>query len=87
MKSPAKPLIQNRCEVIFDEVVGHRLEFVGRNDGTIWIDGLNNMVKCLGEVKGSDISDEDAILRMIECVRRFLLASELEKSGFGQAIR
>ena len=76
VKSPAKPLLQNRCEVIFDELVGHQLEFVGRKDGTIWISGLNNTVKCLGEVQGSDIPDEDAILRLIEYARRFLLASE-----------
>ena len=81
VKSPAKPLIQNRCEVIFDDVVGHQLEFVGRNDGTIWISGLNNTVKCLGEVKGSERPDEDAIVRLIEYARRFLLASESGSLG------
>ena len=83
VKSPAKPLIQNRCEVIFDEVVGHQLEFVGREDGTIWISGLNNTVKCLGEVKGSVIPDEDAILKFTEYARRFLLASESESEKCG----
>ena len=78
VKSPAKALIHNRCEVIFDEFVGHQLEFVGRSDGTIWICGLNNTVKCLGDVKGSDIPDKDAISRLLEYARRFLLASEME---------
>ena len=79
VKSPAKPLIHNRCEVIFDDYVEHQLEFVGRNDGTIWISGLNNTVECLGEVKGSYTPDEDAISRLIGYARRFLLASETEK--------
>ena len=79
VKSPAKPLIHNRCEVIFDDYVEHQLEFVGRNDGTIWISGLNNAVKCLKEVKGSDTPDEDAISRLLGYARRFLHASETEK--------
>ena len=80
VKSPVKPLIQNRCEVIFDDLVEHQLEFVGRNDGTIWISGLDNRVKCLGDVKGREIPDEDAISRLLEYARRFLLASETEKA-------
>ncbi len=79
VKSPVKPLIHNRCEVLFDDYVEHQLEFVGRNDGTIWISGLDNRVKCLGDVKGSEIPDEDAISRLLGYARRFLLTSETEK--------
>ena len=79
VKSPAKPLIHNRCEIIFDDYVEHQLEFVGRNDGTIWISGLDNRVKRLGDVKGSEVPDEDAFSMLSGYARRFLLASEMEE--------
>jgi glycine/D-amino acid oxidase-like deaminating enzyme len=59
-----------------DDLVGHQLEFVGRDDGNIWITGLDNTKACLENVKGSLEPDYDAELRYLTYAKRFLVKSE-----------
>ena len=75
VKSPEQPLVKSTGQVILDDIVGHQLEFVGRDDGNIWINGLDNTKTCLGIVKGSQEPDKDAILRYLEYAKRFLVSS------------
>ena len=63
--SPEQPLFKNTGQVILDDFVGHQLEFVGRADGSIWINGLDITKACLGNVKGSQEPEKNAILRYV----------------------
>ena len=60
-------------QVIFDDIAGHQLEFVARNDETIWISGLSNTKDCLGDVvEGKVKPDDDDIAALLGYATRFL---------------
>ena len=61
--------------------MGHQLEFVGRNDGNVWINGIENTETCLGDVKGCELPDEEAIPRLLDYARRFLVSSQKSKNA------
>ena len=65
VKNPFKLSAHSIGQIILDDVVGHQLEFVGRDDGTIWISGLNNTKTPLVDVGDVVEPDRPAIDKLI----------------------
>lgn len=58
--------------VFFDEIVHEKLEFAGRNDGTVWVCGRRNYSAELPSPNDVDEPDESMISELLTYSRRFL---------------
>ena len=80
-------------QVMLDDFVGHQLEFVGRNDGTIWISGLSNNRTPIEYVHNPIEPDAEDIDKLAQYADQFLrLSSEarpksIEIIEFGRSYR
>ncbi|KAJ5711094.1 hypothetical protein N7488_005250 [Penicillium malachiteum] len=68
--------------VFFDDIVHDKLEFAGRNDGTIWVCGRRNYTAKLPPLNTEDKPDETVISDLMKFSRRFFEAAD-EGKGIG----
>lgn len=64
----AKPI----AAVYFDEIVGEKLEFAGRNDQKVWATGPKSPIGTLPKAGDAPEPDEKAILKLLANATRFL---------------
>ena len=81
VESPRVGLKNSTGQVILDDIVNHQLEFVSRNDGTVWISGLNNTRTPIDDVHNPIKPDLDAIETLREYANKFLASSPANQSG------
>lgn len=58
--------------VFFDKVVHEKLEFSGRNDGSIWVCGQRNYTAELPPPNKEDQPDDQVISNLMDYTRRFV---------------
>ena len=56
----------------FDEIVGEKLEFAGRNDQKVWATGEKSRIGTLPTVGDAPEPDEKALLELLTHATRFL---------------
>ncbi|KAF8865896.1 hypothetical protein BDZ45DRAFT_378171 [Acephala macrosclerotiorum] len=95
-KSPCPTTFESTAFVSLANIVGEKLEFAGRNDGTIWCCGKRNFTASLPAPGEIDEPDEAVIEELCGYARRWLNTSckctskhvdELEIVGTGRAFR
>lgn len=57
--------------VFLDGIVGHKLEFVGREDKTIWVCAQTNPLANLPSLGSIDQPDPSIISKLMTCANRF----------------
>ena len=67
--------------VYFDEIVGEKLEFAGRNDQKVWATGERSRIGTLPKVGDAAEPDEKALLKLLAHATRFLKHKQGDDPG------
>jgi glycine/D-amino acid oxidase-like deaminating enzyme len=80
-KTPQPLVDQSLSAVFMDNIVGHKLEFAGRNDGTIWSCVQINQTASLPPPGTQQQPDPNMFLELLAYARRFIQISNSEKKS------
>ena len=81
LKNPAPVEEKSTASVFFNHIVGEKLEFSGRNDGTIWVCGRTNPSAKLPPLGTEALPDTDLLADLTDYSRRFVRESEISEKG------
>ncbi|KAL8747045.1 MAG: hypothetical protein Q9190_001010 [Brigantiaea leucoxantha] len=72
LKNPHPSSRQSIAAIYLDDIVGEKLEFAGRNDGTIWVTGRRSFTGAVPPVGSHSEPDKEMIQSLTASSKRFL---------------
>lgn len=80
-RSPEQRSATSIAAVYFDEIVGEKLEFAGRNDQKVWATGEKSQIGTLPKPGDAPEPDEKALLNLLANATRFLKYKQGDEPG------